>query len=114
MNMYIFNDEKWINVTKKACLFDRDNFQNFYDEIVAGYPFRFACTRRKFDELIDWIMDAYSCLDDCDYFTFECDIDMNDFDKVLIFSNGHLMPFDNLLKETENYLTYLKKVAALM
>lgn len=114
MKMYKFVNEKWIDVTENASIFERYGMSDFLDVIATGDPVKFDCDESEFIRLLDWIDEDKTCLDDCDYYNLIIDLDISDWNKILIFDNFTFQTFDECIKVTENHLKWLNKRKNLM
>lgn len=107
MKMYKFANGEWVDITENASLFEKHGMSDFFDQIAPGYPFKFDCEIPEFIQLLNWIGDDMSCLDDADYYNLNVDIDESDWNKIFIFDNYSIQTLDNCITITVNHLKWL-------
>ena len=107
MKIFIFENEKeWIE-------YDYKGFDEFFDDIVVNEcAFRFAdCEEDEIDDFLNNIGEKSTCLDDCDYYSFNCDRRNSDtIADIYIFDSLVLYTLDEIIALRQRQLNYFKEL----
>lgn len=106
MKLMYFKDENWIELE------NYDDFDTFYEEIaLEERAFKFIDgTVEDIEGFFLKMEKSSGGLDDCDYYSFDCDCVFNEADTIFIFDDLSLFTLDGVIRRHEVITSHYRNI----